>query len=190
MRAKRQAWFDQQPDLQPERLIFLDECGTNTKMARRYGRSQRGQRCRAPIPHGHWKSTTLVAGLSLKGIVAPTIIDGAMDGKMFRAYVEQVLVPELKPGDIVVLDNLPAHKVSGIGQLLQKAGATLRFLPPYSPDFNPIENAISQIKSILKKIAARTKDAIDLAIAEAIEAVTPQQAENYFNAAGYECDTV
>jgi transposase len=128
--------------------------------------------------------------VSLKGIVAPTIIDGAMDGKMFRAYVEQVLVPELKPGDIVVLDNLPAHKVSGIGQLLQKAGATLRFLPPYSPDFSPIENAISQIKSILKKIAARTNDALDLAIAEAIEPVTPQQAENYFNAAGYECDTV
>lgn len=190
MRAKRQAWFDKQPDLDPERLIFLDECGTSTKMARRYGRSQRGQRCRAPIPHGHWKTTTLVAGLSLKGIVAPMIIDGAMDGKMFRAYVEQVLIPELKPGDIVVLDNLPAHKVSGIGQILQKAGAMLRFLPPYSPDMNPIENAISQVKSILKKIAARTKDALDRAIAEAIDAVTPQHAENYFAAAGYQRDTV
>jgi transposase len=113
-----------------------------------------------------------------------------MDGKMFRAYVERVLVPELKPGDIVVLDNLPAQKVSGIGRLLQEAGATLRFLPPYSPDFNPIENAIPQIKSILKKIAARTKGTLDYAIAEAIDAVTPQQVENYFNAAGYECDTV
>lgn len=190
MKAKRQAWFGKQLDLQPERLIFLDECGASTKMARRYGRSKRGQRCRAPIPHGHWKSTTLVAGLSLKGIVAPAIIDGAMDGKMFRAYVEQILVPELKPGDIVILDNLPAHKVSGIGQILQKAGATLDFLPPYSPDFNPIENAISQIKSILKKIAARTKDALDGAITEAIDAVTPQHAENYFNAAGYERDAV
>ena len=186
MKAKRQSWFNEQPDLEPDRLVFLDECGTSTKMARRYGRSKRGQRCRAAIPHGHWKTTTLVAGLSLNGIVAPTIIDGPMDGKMFRAYVEQVLVPELKPGDIVVLDNLPAHKVSGIGQLLQKAGATLRFLPPYSPDFNPIENAISQIKSILKKIAARTKDALELAIAEAIDAVTPQHAENYFSAAGYD----
>lgn len=106
------------------------------------------------------------------------IFDGAMDGEMFRAYVEQVLAPELKPGDIVVLDNLPAHKVAGIGQILQKAGATLRFLPLCSPGFNPIENAISQIKSILKKIAARTKDALDRAIAEAIDAVTPQQAEN------------
>lgn len=190
MKAKRQAWFDEQLELQPERLVFLDECGTSTKMARHYGRAKRGQRCRAPIPHGHWKTTTLVAGLSLKGIVAPMIIDGAMDGKIFRAYVEQVLVPELTPGDVVVLDNLPAHKVRGIGQILQKAGAALRFLPPYSPDFNPIENAISQIKSILKKIAARTKDALDLAIAEAIDAVTPQHAENYFNAAGYERDTV
>lgn len=190
MKAKRQTWFDTQLDLDPERLVFLDECGTNTKMARRYGRSKRGHRCQAPIPHGHWKSTTLVAGLNLKGIVAPTIIDGPMDGRMFRAYVEQVLVPELKPGDIVILDNLPAHKVSDIDRILQKAGATLRFLPPYSPDLNPIENAISQIKSILKKIAARTKDALDRAITEAIDAVKPQQAENYFKAAGYEHDTV
>jgi transposase len=190
VKSKRQAWFNEQPDLEPERLVLLDECGTSTKMARRYGRSKRGQRCRAPIPHGHWKTTTLVAGLSLKGIVAPMTIDGAMNGKMFRAYVEQVLVPELKPGDIVVLDNLPAHKVSGIGQILQKAGATLRFLPPYSPDFNPIENAISQIKSILKKIAARTKGALEQAIAEAVDAVTPQHARNYFKAAGYTRDTV
>lgn len=190
MKAKRQAWFDEQTDLEPERLVFLDECGTSTKMARRYGRSKRGERCRAPIPHGHWKTTTLVAGLSLKGIIAPMTIDGAMNSKMFRAYVEQVLVPELKPGDIVVLDNLPAHKVSGIGQILQKAGATLRFLPPYSPDFNPIENAISQIKSILKKIAARTRGALEQAIAEAVDAVTPQHAANYFKAARYQRDTV
>jgi transposase len=190
VKARRQAWFDGQPDLDRERLIFLDECGTSTKMARRYGRSKRGERCRAPVPHGHWKTTTLVAGLSLQGIVAPTVIYAPMDGRMFRAYVEQVLAPELKPGDVVVLDNLPAHKVSGISQILEKVGATLRFLPPYSLDFNPIENAISQIKSILKKIAARTKDALDLAIAKAIDAVTPQHAENYFTAAGYECDTV
>lgn len=190
MKARRQAWFDEQPDLDPERLIFLDECGTSTKMARLYGRSKRGERCRAPVPHGHWKTTTLVAGLSLQGIVAPTIIDGPMNGGMFRAYVEQILVPELKPGDIVVLDNLPAHKVSGISEILEKVGATLRFLPPYSPDFNPIENGISQIKSVLKKIAARTKAALDHAIVEAIDAVTPQHAANYFNAAGYHADTV
>jgi len=190
--VKRQAWSEAQPEFDPHRLIFLDECGTSTKMARLYGRSMRGERCRAPIPHGHWKSTTLVAGLSLKGIVAPTIIDGPMDGRMFQAYVEQILVPELKPGDIVVLDNLPAHKTTGIDQILQRAGATLRFLPPYSPDFNPIENAISQIKSILKKIAARTKDVLDLAIVKAIDTVTPKQAENYFNAAGYpiQCDRI
>jgi transposase len=107
-------------------------------------------------------------------------IDGAMNSKMFRAYVEQVLVPKLKPGDIVVLNNLPAHKASGIGQILQKAGATLRFLPPYSPDFNPIENVISQIKSILKRTAARTKDALEQAIKEAVDAVTSQHAPNYY----------
>jgi transposase len=189
VKAKRQDWVDRQVDLAPERLVFLDECATSTKMARRYGRARRGQRCRAPIPHGHWKTTTLVAGLSLKGIVAPLIIDGAMTGKMFQAYVEQVLAPELKPGDVVILDNLPAHKVTGIVPILQKAGAALRFLPPYSPDFNPIENAIAQIKSILNKVAARTKDALDRAIAEAIDTVTPQNAENYFKAAGYGHDT-
>ena len=117
--AARQAWFDGQLDLEPERLIFLDECGTNTKMARLYGRSKRGERCRAAIPHGHWKTTTLVAGLSTDGIVAPMILDGAMDGEMFSAYVKTLLVPCLMPGDIVIMDNLPAHKVSSARQAIE-----------------------------------------------------------------------
>lgn len=170
--------------------MFLDECGTNTKMARRYGRSRRGERCWAPIPHGHWKTTTLVAGLTLGGIIAPMTFDGAMNGDIFRAYIEQVLLPDLKPGDIVILDNLPAHKVAGIEEILARKQATLRFLPPYSPDFNPIENAISQIKADLKKAAARTKETLQEAIGHAVQNVKPEHAINYFKAAGYENDAM
>ena len=144
MKAAREAWFDKQLDFEPERLIFLDECGTNTKMARLYGRSKRGERCRAAIPHGHWKTTTPVAGLSIDGIVAPMVMDGAMDGEMFSAYIETLLAPCLMPGDIVIMDNLPAHKVSDARQAIEAAGATLLFLPAYSPDFNPIEKVIAQ----------------------------------------------
>ena len=190
MRAAREAWFDGQLELEPERLIFLDECGTNTKMARLYGRSRRGERCRAAIPHGHWKTTTLVAGLSTEGVIAPMIMDGAMDGEMFQAYVRTLLAPCLLPGDIVIMDNLPAHKISGARQAIEAAGATLLFLPAYSPDFNPIEKAINQIKAFLKKTAARTKEDLHAAIAKAIDLVTPQNARNYFAACGYQPDTV
>ena len=190
MKAAREAWFEDQPDLDPERLIFLDECGTNTKMARLYGRSKRGERCRAAIPHGHWRTTTLVAGLSTDGIVAPMVMDGAMDGEMFSAYVKTLLAPRLMPGDIVIMDNLPAHKVAGAREAIEAAGATLLFLPPYSPDFNPIEKAIAQIKAFLKKTAARTKAELDDAIARAVDLVTPHNARNYFEACGYQADTV
>lgn len=189
MKIKRQLWFDGQPDLEPARLVFLDECGTSTKMARSRGRAKRGSRCVAAVPHGHWKTTTLVAGLSLKGIVAPMVLDGPMDGEIFNAYVEQILVPELRRGDIVVMDNLPAHKVSGIAGKIEAVGARLIYLPPYSPDFNPIEKAFSQIKAFLKATAARTKDGLDAAIAKAIDLVTATQAQNYFRSCGYESDT-
>lgn len=190
MRAKREAWFDKQLDFDPERLVFLDECGTNTKMARLYGRSRRGQRCRAPIPHGHWKTTTLVAALTVEGIVAPMVLDGAMDGEMFKAYIARILAPILRPGDIVIWDNLPAHRVSGVADIVEKAGAQILRLPPYSPDFNPIEKAFSQIKAHLKKTAARTKETLDQAIAVAIDLVEPQHARNYFTSCGYEADTM
>ena len=190
MKTAREAWFAAQIELEPERLIFLDECGTNTKMARLYGRSKRGERCRAAIPHGHWKTTTLVAGLSIDGIVAPMVMDGAMDGEMFSAYIKTLLVPCLMPGDIVIMDNLPAHKVESARQAIEAAGATLLFLPAYSPDFNPIENAIAQIKAFLKKTAARTKTDLDAAIAKAIDLITPQNAENHFASCGYQTDTV
>ena len=125
-------------------------------MARLRGRARRGERCRAAVPHGHWKTTTFTAGLRLTGMVAPMVLDGAMNGPAFLAYVQQVLVPTLSSGDIVVMDNLPAHKSAGVRTAIEAAGATLRHLPPYSPDFNPIEQAFSKLKAVLRKAAART----------------------------------
>lgn len=190
MKAAREAWIETQGDLEVERLLFIDECGANTKMARTRGRSRRGERCRAAIPHGHWKTTTLVAALTTSGIVAPMILDGAMDGDMFSAYVTHILLKEIRPGDVVIMDNLPAHKVAAVRQTIERAGARLIYLPPYSPDFNPIEKAFSQIKAYLKKVAARTKGKLDQAIAKAIETVSTQNAINYFAACGYQSDTV
>lgn len=157
-------------------------------MARLRGWAPRGERCRAAIPHGHWKTTTFTAGLRLDGIAAPMLLDGPMHGDAFRAYVEQVLVPELSPGDIVVMDNLPAHKVFGVRQAIETAGASLMYLPPYSPDFNPIEMAFSKLKALLRKAAARTVNDLWDAIAKAIEAFKPEECQNYFAKAGYDLD--
>jgi transposase len=167
-------------------LVFIDEAGTSTKMARRYGRAPRGERRRAAVPHGHWKTTTVTAGPRLDGLIAPLVLDGPMDGAAFRAYVEQALVPELERGDIVVLDNLPAHKVAGVREAIEGAGATLLFLPPYSPDFNPIELAFAKLKALLRGVAARTIPALWDAIAAALDRFTPAECRNYFIAAGYE----
>ena len=155
-------------------------------MARLRGRSRRGERCRAAIPHGHWKTTTFTAGLRLSGMTAPMVLDGAMNGTAFLAYVEQVLVPTLSSGDIVVMDNLPAHKSVGVRNAIEAAGATLRHLPPYSPDFNPIEQAFSKLKALLRKAAARTIPDLWAAIAEAIPLFSQRECANYFQAAGYE----
>jgi transposase len=183
---QRQAWFDNQPDLDPERLIFIDETGVDTKMARRFGRSPRGERCLAAVPHGHWKTTTFTAGLRLNGITAPFILEGPMDGDGFLAYIKQVLVPTLKPGDIVIADNLPAHKVPGVQEAIENCGASLRYLPPYSPDFNPIEKAFAKLKAYLRKIAARTVDALWDAVADAIQTFTSAHCRNYFISCGYD----
>ena len=155
-------------------------------MARLRGRSRRGERCRAAVPHGHWKTTTFTAGLRLSGMTAPMVLDGAMNGTAFLAYVEQVLVPTLSPGDIVVMDNLPAHKSAGVRSAIEAAGASLRHLPPYSPDFNPIEQAFSKLKALLRKAAARTILDLWAAIAEAIPLFSRRECLNYFQAAGYE----
>ena len=155
-------------------------------MARMYGRAPKGERCRAAVPHGHWKTTTFVGALRLSGITAPMTFDGAMNGAAFLAYVEQVLAPTLRRGDIVVMDNLPAHKLQAVREAIERAGAELRFLPPYSPDFNPIELAFSKIKAMLKKAAARTLNDLWDAIRDAIDAVTPSDSRSYFSATGYE----
>ena len=155
-------------------------------MARLRGRSPRGERCRASVPHGHWKTTTLVAGLRLDGVVAPMVIDGAMNGTAFTAYAIHFLAPTLEPGDIVIMDNLPAHKVAGAREAIEKAGAKLLFLPPYSPDFNPIEQAFAKLKALLRKAAARTIDALEAAIASALDAFSAEECANYFTNSGYE----
>ena len=139
--------------MDPERLIFIDETWLNTKMTRLRGRAPKGERLRAGIPHGHWRTTTFVAGLRLSGIDAP-MVDGPINGESFLAYVRQVLVPTLRPGDVVIMDNLGSHKSAAVREAIDAAGAELRFLPPYSPDLNPIENAFAKLKALLRKVAA------------------------------------
>lgn len=168
--------------------MFIDETGASTKMARLHGRSPRGERCRAAIPHGHWKTTTFTAALRLDRLIAPMVLDGPMNGAAFLAYVEQVLVPELEPSDVVIMDNLPAHRVKGVREAIEAASATLLFLPPYSPDFNPIEQLFAKLKALLRKAAARTVDALWQTIAEVIEVFTPNECANYFRNSGYEPD--
>ncbi|WP_234836148.1 IS630-like element ISRm10-1 family transposase [Sinorhizobium meliloti] len=185
---RRRVWFDGQLDLDPEKLIFIDETGLSTKMARLRGRALRGERCRAGVPHGHWKTTTFTGALRLTGMTAPFVYDGAMNGNVFLAYVEQVLLPTLQAGDVVVMDNLPAHKTSGVRDAIERAGAKLMFLPPYSPDFNPIENAFSKLKAMLRGRAERKIDALWDAVGALIPRFTPDECANYFRAAGYDPD--
>ncbi|MCJ9674927.1 MULTISPECIES: IS630 family transposase [unclassified Neorhizobium] len=185
---RRRVWFDGQLNLDPEKLIFVDETGLSTKMARLRGRAIRGERCRAGVPHGHWKTTTFTGALRLTGMTAPFVYDGAMNGNVFLAYVEQVLVPTLQVGDVVVMDNLPAHKTSGVRDAIERAGAKLMFLPPYSPDFNPIENAFSKLKAMLRARAERKVDALWDAVGALIPRFTPAECANYFRAAGYDPD--
>src|SRR4029079_2885830 len=184
--SARQAWRAAQPDLDPARLVFIDETGASTKMARLPGRSHRGTRCIASVPHGHWKTTTFVGALRQSGMTAPMVLDGAMDGAAFLAYIEQVLTPTLMPGDIVVMDNLPAHKPERVREAIEQAGAELRYLPPYSPDLNPIEMAFSKLKALLKKAAARTLQDLWQAIADTLPLLTAHECRNYILAAGYD----
>jgi transposase len=183
--TRRWAWFDAQPDLDPERLVFIDETWASTVMARTHGRALRGARLRAGIPHGHWKTTTFVAGLRLSGMVAPMVLDGPINRVSFEAYVTHVLVPELRPGDIVVMDNRASHKAPAVRAAIEAAGARLLFLPPYSPDFNPIENAFAKLKALLRKAAKRTVAGLWATIGTLIDLFTPTECANYFAAAGY-----
>jgi transposase len=183
--AKRAAWRKAQPGLDPAKLVFIDETGASTKMARRYGRSKRGTRCVAPIPHGHWKTTTFVGALRSSGMTAPMVLDGPMTGPAFLAYVRQVLVPTLQPGERVILDNLAPHRAAAVRHAIEDTGASLHPLPAYSPDFNPIENAFAKLKSRLRKAGARTIEALWNAIRDALPSFTPDECINYFRAAGY-----
>jgi len=171
--------------MSPERLVFIDETWATTNMARRHGRAQRGQRLVAAVPHGHWKTTTFLAALRHDGISAPCVFDGAINGARFLAYVEQALVPTLRPGDIVVLDNLGAHKVKGVRAAIEAAGAELLYLPPYSPDLNPIEQAFAKLKALLRTAAKRTVHALWRAIGHALDAFSPAECARYLAHAGY-----
>jgi len=157
-------------------------------MARAHGRAPGGERLRMGAPHGHWKTTTFVAGLTTRGMIAPFVLPGAINGEAFETYVEKVLVPELRPGDIVVLDNLSSHKGPRARDLIEAASASLLFLPPYSPDFNPIENAFSKLKTMLRKAAERTVEGLWAAIGRIAQTFTPAECVNYFSACGYDPD--
>jgi transposase len=154
-------------------------------MARLRGWAPKGQRCCAAIPHGHWKTVTFVGGLTLAGFIAPMLLDGPMDGEVFQAWCEQMLAPALRPGDIVIMDNLAAHKVAGVSQAIEACGATLLYLPPYSPDLNPIENAFAKLKAHVRKAAARTIEALETTAADALLTFKPAECANFFAHAGY-----
>jgi transposase len=169
----------------PARLVFIDETATSTAMARAYGRAERGARCEAGVPRGHWQTTTFVGGLRHHGFVAPMVLDGAMSGALFRVYTEQMLAPALARGDVVIMDNLAAHKVAGVREAIEGAGAWLLYLPPYSPDLNPIEMAFAKLKALLRRIAARTRAALWDGIAQALGQFTPAECRNLLAHAGY-----
>lgn len=155
-------------------------------MSRLRGRALCGERCRSPIPHGHWKTTTFTAALRLSGMTAPMVLDGAMNGVAFQAYVQQVLIPTLAPGDIVIMDNLPAHKAEGVRHAIESAGCRLLYLPPYSPDFNPIEKAFAKLKAVLRAKAERTVEALWDTVGQIVTMFEPQECANYFKSCGYD----
>lgn len=161
-------------------MVYLDETGAKTNMTRLYARARNGQRAKDYAPAGHWNTTTLVAGITSNGLIAPMTLDGPMNAEAFLAYVDQVLIPALPPNAIVVMDNLPAHKADAIQERLRRAGAQIRYLPPYSPDLNPIEMAWSKVKTMLRTARARTKDELHNAIAKAIQSITPKDAQAFF----------
>ena len=167
------------------RLLFLDETGANTSMLRTYGRSAQGERCVGSAPGGHWKTMTGVAAIRLDGLTAAASMAHAMDGDSFLVYVTNALVPMLSPGDVVIMDNLPGHKLIKVRELIEAAGAKLLYLPPYSPDFNPIEMIWSKVKQLLRSIAARTIDTLHEAFDTAFMAVTPRDIQNCFEHCGY-----
>ena len=184
--ARRRAqWIKYQGRIEPERLVFIDETWTKTNMAPLRGWAPRGVRLKAKVPHGHWQTMTFLAALRHDCLTAPWLLDGPIDGESFRTYVEKLLVPTLRPGDIVIMDNLGSHKGKAIRQAIRSAGAKLLFLPKYSPDLNPIEQVFAKLKHLLRKVAARTVEAVCAAIGQLLRTFTPNECANYFRNAGY-----
>jgi len=194
VRHKRAIFRGRMARIDWDRLVFLDEVGAHTALLRLYGRAPRGQRVVDHAPQAHWEMTTLISAVRREGVVASLMFPGATDEMAFRTYLEQVLIPALRPGDIVVLDNLAAHRVGAVARAIRKAGAGVWYLPPYSPDFNPIEKVWSKVKAFLRKAAARTREALWDAIGQALEAVTAADCQGCFEACGYhatpECKTL
>lgn len=170
-----------------ERLVFLDETWTKTNMIRPRGRAPRGDRLVDHAPHGHWQTTTFLAALRADGLTAPLVVDGAINGELFLAYVEQQLAPTLQPGHIVVMDNLSSHKVKGVREAIAAAGARVIYLPPYSPDFNPIEQVFAKLKALLRKAKERTVEGLWQRIASLLDLFTPTECRNYLRHCGYSC---
>ncbi len=185
MATERRRWRVWQRYMDPARFVFLDETGATTNMVRRYGWSPRGERLVDAAPHGHWRTTTFVAGLRSTGFVAPLVLDGPMTGEIFRAYVQQFLAPALDPRDVVVMDNLAAHKVAGVREAIETAGASVMPLPAYSPDLNPIEQAFAKLKAGLRKAGARTRDALWTTIGRLLDTFSPDECRNYLANSGY-----
>jgi len=182
---RRLFWRLWQPWLDPDRLVFLDETGVTTNMLSQHGWAPRGKRLVDAAPLSPRCATTLLAGLRSTGLVAPLVLDGAMDGEAFLAYLRQVLAPTLSPGDIVVMDNVPAHKVSGVEEAVTAAGASILHLPPYSPDLNPIEQVFAKLKTLLRKAATRTRETLHSTITTLLERFRPNECRNYITNSGY-----
>jgi transposase len=185
VRNAREDWKAQQGSFDPARLVFIDETGTATNMARLRGRCRRGKRLVAAVPHGHWKTTTFVAALRIDAVTAPLVVDEPMNGEIFLAYLEQCLVQTLSRGDIVIMDNLSAHKVAGVRELIEATGARLLYLPPYSPDLNPIEQLFAKLKALLRKAAERSVPALWDRIGEILRSIASAECTNYLRHAGY-----
>lgn len=185
MKAARDGWFEQFAQVRVNQLVFLDEFGATTTMQRTHGRAAPGERVVTKMPHGHWKMISSIAAMSVNGILASGSFDGATDTELFVTFVREALVPILKPGQVLVLDNLPAHKSPQVDRLIEPTGARVLRLPPYSPDFNPIEMAISKVKTVLRKLGRRSVDGLFTGIGEALEAIRPTDALNYIAHCGY-----
>ncbi len=185
LKAERVAWREEFAAVDPARLVFIDESGASTAMDRTHGRAPSGVRVDGPVPHGHWKAVTLTAAIRLGGVGGCLAFDGATNATTFEAYVEEVLAPTLKPGDIVVMDNLGAHKGPAVERAIKAAGAELRYLPAYSPDLNPIEKMFSKLKTFLRKAAARTVDRLYEAMGDGLRSVTHQDIAGWFRSCGY-----